>query len=104
MFNLVAFFIIIAGGINWFCIGVFQFDIIASIFGSQAHFISRFLYTIIGLASIYLAIASPIKKWKIYSPKPENQVTNEGFTYKTNKKITKSAIIKRKIRLKPAKI
>lgn len=69
MFNLIAFLITCVGGINWFCIGLFQFDIIAGIFGSQAHFVSRFFYVIIGLASIYSLIALPIKKGKIYEPK-----------------------------------
>ena len=69
MFNLIAFLITCVGGINWFCIGLFQFDVIAGIFGSQAHFVSRFFYVIIGLASIYSLIALPIKKGKIYEPK-----------------------------------
>ena len=69
MFNLIAFLITCVGGINWFCIGLFQFDVIAGIFGSQAHFVSRFFYVIIGLAAIYSLIALPIKKGKIYEPK-----------------------------------
>jgi|GEM_PF-454630 len=62
MFNLFIFIVVIAGAINWFCIGIFQFDIIAGVFGSQAHFISRFIYGIIGLAGIYLAIVASIKR------------------------------------------
>lgn len=69
MFNLVAHLIVMFGGINWFCIGLFQFDIIAGIFGSQAHFVSRFLYCIIGICAIYSLIALPIKKGRIYEPK-----------------------------------
>ncbi len=69
MFNIIIFFIMAVGGIDWLCIGLFQFDFVASIFGSQAHFVSRFLYTIIGLATVYMLIALPIKKGKIYSPK-----------------------------------
>lgn len=74
MFNLIAFFIVIFGGINWFCIGLFQFDIIAGIFGSQAHFVSRFLYCIIGICAIYSIIALPIKKGRIYEPKKKKKV------------------------------
>ena len=62
MFNLFAFAIVIAGAINWFCIGIFQFDIIAGIFGSQAHFVSRFVYGIIGLSGAYFLVAVAIKK------------------------------------------
>ena len=73
MFNLIAFLVMCVGGINWFCIGLFQFDIIAGIFGSQAHFVSRFLYVIIGLATIYSLIALPIQKGKIYEPKKKDE-------------------------------
>lgn len=69
MFPLITFFIMCVGGINWLCIGLFQFDLIAGIFGSQAHFVSRFIYVVIGLATICSLIALPITKGKIYEPK-----------------------------------
>lgn len=80
MFFLITFLIVCVGGINWFCIGLFQFDIIAGIFGSQAHFVSRFLYVIIGLATICSLIALPIKKGRVYTPKEfkEQQDTEES--------------------------
>lgn len=62
MFNLIAFVITQIGAINWLCIGVFQFDFIAGIFGSQAHFVSRFIYTIIGLCCVYMLILLAVKK------------------------------------------
>lgn len=84
MFNLIAFFIVIFGGINWFCIGLFQFDIIAGIFGSQAHFVSRFLYCIIGICAIYSIIALPIKKGRIYETKKKKQDTENLDLEKEN--------------------
>lgn len=69
MFNLITFLIMAVGGLNWLCIGLFQFDLIAGIFGSQANFVSRFLYMIIGLATVCSLIALPIKKGRIYEPK-----------------------------------
>ncbi len=65
MFNFIAFLITQIGAVNWLCIGLFQFDIIAGIFGSQSHFVSRFIYTIIGLFSIYLIIYALVKKGKL---------------------------------------
>ncbi|MBQ8762187.1 MAG: DUF378 domain-containing protein [Clostridia bacterium] len=62
MFNYVAFFILVFGAINWFCIGIFQFDLIAGVFGSQANFISRFLYVIVGLCGIWLMFYCLFKK------------------------------------------
>ena len=87
MFILICFFILCIGGINWFCIGVFQMDLIASIFGSQAHFISRFIYTIIGISGLIALISLPIKKGRIYTPKKapkisphKNSITNFSTT------------------------
>lgn len=45
--------LLIAGGLNWGCIGVFQLDIIAWICGGQDSIISRIIYTIVGLAAIW---------------------------------------------------
>ena len=65
MFNFIILIIVIVGAINWFCIGVFQFDLIAGIFGTQAHFASRFIYTVIGLAGFWLLAYTLIKKGQL---------------------------------------
>ncbi len=65
MFNFISLIIIIVGAINWFCIGVFQFDLIAGIFGTQSHFFSRFIYTIIGLAGLWFLAYTLIKKGQL---------------------------------------
>ena len=43
----------IIGGINWGLIGIFKFDLVASIFGGQAAIISRIIYVIVGLAGLW---------------------------------------------------
>lgn len=45
--------LVIIGAINWGLIGLFQFDLVAFLFGGQAALISRVLYTIIGAAGIW---------------------------------------------------
>lgn len=80
MFCLISFLIVCFGGINWLCIGLFQFDLIAGIFGSQATFVSRFFYMIIGLASVCSLIALPIQKGRVYIPQnspPKNTPKNK---------------------------
>ena len=42
--------LVIVGAINWGLVGLFQFDLVAFIFGGQSALISRVLYTIIGAA------------------------------------------------------
>mgnify|MGYP005862405699 CR=1 FL=1 len=49
----VALVLIIIGAINWLSVGLFQYDLVAAIFGGSASIISRAIYTIIGLAGLY---------------------------------------------------
>lgn len=77
MFNLIVFLITQIGAINWLCIGLFQFDYIAGIFGSQAHFVSRFIYTIIGLCCVYLLILLAIKKGNLTLVSKKNKNTTK---------------------------
>ena len=63
--NLITFIILLIGGINWLSIGIFQFDIVAGLFGSQAAVLSRIIYIIVGLCAVYLIFASLARKGKI---------------------------------------
>ena len=45
--------LVIVGAINWGLIGLFQFDLVAFLFGGQASLISRVLYTVIGAAGVW---------------------------------------------------
>ena len=45
--------LVIVGAINWGLVGLFQFDLIAFLFGGQAAMISRVLYTIVGAAGLW---------------------------------------------------
>lgn len=57
MISLICFLLTLAGSINWFCIGVLQYDFVAGLFGSQANVFSRIIYALIGLSSIWLVFA-----------------------------------------------
>ena len=43
----------IIGALNWALVGIFQFDLVAWIFGGQTAVWSRIIYTIVGLAGIW---------------------------------------------------
>ena len=45
--------LIIIGAINWGLIGLFRFDLIATLFGGMESILSRVIYVIIGLAGLY---------------------------------------------------
>ena len=63
MFVLVLFIVVLIGAANWLCIGLFQFDIIAGLFGNQSTFISRFFYSLIGLCGILLLLIALFKRF-----------------------------------------
>lgn len=45
--------LVIIGALNWLLVGLFQFDLVAWLFGGQSSFVSRIVYSIVGLAGIY---------------------------------------------------
>ena len=51
--DVITLILLIIGGINWGLIGVFRFDIVAFLFGSQTSVVSRIIYTIIGLCALW---------------------------------------------------
>ena len=53
MLDILALILSIIGSINWGLIGIFQFDLVAWIFGGQDAVFSRIIYTVIGLAGLW---------------------------------------------------
>ena len=43
----------IIGCANWGLVGLFQFDLVAWLFGGQASLLSRIIYTLVGLAGLW---------------------------------------------------
>lgn len=48
-----ALVLVIIGALNWLLVGLFQFDLVASLFGGQDALISRLVYTLVGVAGIW---------------------------------------------------
>lgn len=53
MLDIIALILTIIGGINWGLIGIFQFDLVAWIFGGQDVILSRIIYTLVGIAALW---------------------------------------------------
>ena len=51
----VSLVLVIIGGLNWGLVGIFQFDLVAYLFG-VASILSDIIYILVGLAAIYLLI------------------------------------------------
>ncbi len=48
----IALILIIVGALNWLCVGLFEMDIVASIFGNMTHIMSKLIYIIIGISGL----------------------------------------------------
>ena len=51
--DTVSLLLAIIGAINWGLVGIFQFDLVAWIFGGQGAGFSRGIYTRVGLAGLW---------------------------------------------------
>lgn len=48
-----ALVLVIIGAINWLLVGLFQFDLVATIFGGQSSIISRIIYALVGVSGLW---------------------------------------------------
>lgn len=51
--DTLALILSIIGCVNWGLVGIFQFDLVAWLFGGQGAVLSRIIYTVIGLAGLW---------------------------------------------------
>lgn len=50
--DIVAFILLIVGGLNWGLVGAFDFDLVGTIFGAGT-LLSRLVYILVGLSAVY---------------------------------------------------
>ena len=53
MIDTISLLLVIIGAVNWLLVGIFQFDIVAWLFGGQGAMLSRIIYTVIGAAGLW---------------------------------------------------
>lgn len=53
----IAFILVVIGALNWGLVGIFQFDLVATIFG-VASTLSRVVYSLVGIAGIGMLISA----------------------------------------------
>ena len=53
MLDVIALILTVIGGINWGLIGIFQFDLVAWLFGGQGAVLIRIIYTLVGIAAVW---------------------------------------------------
>lgn len=53
MWDKIALTLSIIGGLNWGLISLFQFDLVAWLFGGSGSMLSRLIYGLVGLAALW---------------------------------------------------
>jgi len=48
--------LLVVGGLNWGLWGLFQFDLVAAVFGGGAAAVARVVYILVGLGALYQLI------------------------------------------------
>jgi uncharacterized membrane protein YuzA (DUF378 family) len=73
--DLLIWTLLVIGGLNWGLVGIFNFDLVATLFGDMS-IISRIVYTLVGIAAVYdvLSIKAIWKRWGMSYHTPSPQV------------------------------
>lgn len=97
MLTLIAFIILMVGAINWFCIGLLQFDFVAGLFGSQSSIFSRLIYFAVGLSALVVLYNLVRNRGRIvFDFKNREETTNDlkvegkGFQAEAGKEFTEN--------------
>ena len=53
--KIIVIILVVIGGLNWGLVGLFNFDLVAAIFGAMS-VISRIVYILVGLSAAYLIV------------------------------------------------
>jgi uncharacterized protein len=65
--NAIALVLIIVGGLNWGLVGLFDFNLVAAIFGADT-WITNLIYILVGLAAIYaFVLLKPVMSDRAYA-------------------------------------
>jgi uncharacterized membrane protein YuzA (DUF378 family) len=70
-FDVIAAIVVVVGALNWGLVGLFNFDLVAALFGDGA-LASRIVYTLVGAAGAFQAVQWKAiqRRWSSLSPSP----------------------------------
>lgn len=71
--DLVVWTLLAIGGLNWGLIGIFDFNLVAAIFGPMT-IVTRLIYVLVGLAALYdiLAVKAIWRRWDMHLGTPSH--------------------------------
>jgi uncharacterized membrane protein YuzA (DUF378 family) len=53
--NFITLLLVIVGGLNWLLVGLFDFDLVAALFGDMSP-LSRIVYVLVGVSALFQLI------------------------------------------------
>ena len=75
--NLIAYVILIIGGINWGLVGTFNFNLVTTIFGAWPAVGTILVYCLVAVSAIWLIFSPFITNGVLYLSTKEN---NDNYT------------------------
>ena len=61
--TFLALILLVIGGLNWGLFGLFQFNLVAALFGTDSLF-SNIVYILVGISAVYVLVVVLLKKMK----------------------------------------
>ncbi len=58
--NVIALLLVIVGALNWGLVGLFNFDLVAYLFGGPKQVMSTVVYSLVGVAGVWSLILFPL--------------------------------------------
>lgn len=65
--DIIAAVLLVVGGANWGLWGLFEFDLVAALFGGNTTMVSKLIYVLVGLAAAYhiISLKAMQKRWQL---------------------------------------
>ena len=73
MVSIITFIVVIFGSLNWLSIGMFQYDIVAGLFGYQGSIFSRMVYIFVGICACWLVYSMIKNKGRLNAKKLKHE-------------------------------
>ncbi|HBG27031.1 MAG: DUF378 domain-containing protein [Planctomycetes bacterium GWF2_41_51] len=69
--DVIVWVLLIIGGLNWGLVGLFEFNLVAALFGEMS-ILSRIIYVLVGFAALYdiFAIKAITRRWGAHEVTP----------------------------------
>lgn len=63
--DIIALALLIVGGLNWLLVGLFEFDLVATIAGGSTTIFAKIIYVVVGICAIYCLKLFPMINRKV---------------------------------------